>query len=129
MLRLPGFTFTLDRDGLSGSIVGPAILFKLQGVRAVDLDKLPTVQWTDRRKTEEFRQANFDRRRDWAAASGIEYFSTFVPPTRVRCAQCWKFPSPRAKLCEECRLTEYCSKECQRLHWKEHKKVCKLPPF
>ena len=30
VLRLPGFTFTLDRDGLSGSIVGPAILFKLQ---------------------------------------------------------------------------------------------------
>lgn len=51
----------------------------MQGVRAVDLDKLPTVQWTDRTKTEEFRQANFDRRRDWAAASGMSISALLFP--------------------------------------------------
>mmetsp|Transcript_19975 Transcript_19975/g.49097 ORF Transcript_19975/g.49097 Transcript_19975/m.49097 type:complete len:366 (+) Transcript_19975:78-1175(+) len=27
-------------------------------------------------------------------------------------------------LCSRCRLTRYCSKECQRADWKEHKKTC-----
>lgn len=95
-------------------------------MQAVNLDKVPTVQWTNRKATEESRQANFDERRQWATALGMEYQSNFVPPIRVRCAQCWKFPRHALK-CAECLMTEYCSRECQRLHWKEHKKVCKLP--
>jgi hypothetical protein len=28
------------------------------------------------------------------------------------------------KFCSRCQLTYYCSKKCQKNHWKEHKKVC-----
>lgn len=30
-------------------------------------------------------------------------------------------------LCRECRNVQYCSRECQKADWKEHKKVCKSP--
>ncbi|KAF8846769.1 hypothetical protein BDZ45DRAFT_812071 [Acephala macrosclerotiorum] len=30
--------------------------------------------------------------------------------------------------CERCRFVKYCSKECQRMDWKEHKKGCKPLP-
>ena len=26
--------------------------------------------------------------------------------------------------CANCKVARYCSKECQKLHWKHHKKVC-----
>jgi hypothetical protein len=28
--------------------------------------------------------------------------------------------------CSKCKQSRYCSKECQRSHWKEHKDICKL---
>merc|ERR1712032_1266374 len=28
------------------------------------------------------------------------------------------------KKCSRCRIAEYCSRECQRLHWKQHKIEC-----
>ena len=31
---------------------------------------------------------------------------------------------PTTKVCGRCSLASYCSKECQRECWKEHKKVC-----
>lgn len=30
-------------------------------------------------------------------------------------------------LCSRCKAVRYCSRECQKAHWKEHKKVCKAP--
>lgn len=33
----------------------------------------------------------------------------------------------RLKSCSRCRLTRYCSTECQKQHWSKHKKVCKPP--
>ncbi|KAJ7720920.1 hypothetical protein B0H16DRAFT_380567 [Mycena metata] len=30
------------------------------------------------------------------------------------------------RLCGKCKLTRYCSKECQRIHWQHHKHSCRL---
>jgi hypothetical protein len=37
------------------------------------------------------------------------------------CGCCSKFAT---KKCEKCESVYYCSKDCQRLHWKEHKQLC-----
>lgn len=31
------------------------------------------------------------------------------------------------KKCSKCKLVQYCDRECQRLHWFAHKKVCARP--
>ncbi|KAJ7634714.1 hypothetical protein FB45DRAFT_1025645 [Roridomyces roridus] len=45
---------------------------------------------------------------------------------RYTCVACYK-PEPKGQKflkCGACRKTAYCSKECQREDWKNHKKVC-----
>ena len=42
---------------------------------------------------------------------------------RKVCASCWKHKR-RAKKCSACKCTWYCNTECQRTHWKFHKRVC-----
>lgn len=39
------------------------------------------------------------------------------------CILCGKVP-PKPLRCSRCRLTYYCSKECQKSDWKNHKKNC-----
>jgi splicing suppressor protein 51 len=41
------------------------------------------------------------------------------------CASCRKTP-PEATLkrCSKCQTTQYCSRECQKTNWKQHKKIC-----
>lgn len=43
------------------------------------------------------------------------------------CANCKKGTavSKSLKKCSRCKNTYYCSRDCQRSHWKEHKKICK----
>lgn len=43
---------------------------------------------------------------------------------QMMCPSCGK---PGKFLCSRCKSVRYCSKECQKAHWKEHKKVCKAP--
>ncbi|KAF1949232.1 hypothetical protein CC80DRAFT_279229 [Byssothecium circinans] len=43
------------------------------------------------------------------------------PPTI--CAQCQASPSS-LKQCNKCKSISYCSKECQKAHYKMHKKEC-----
>ncbi|KAJ7746839.1 hypothetical protein DFH07DRAFT_889361 [Mycena maculata] len=47
--------------------------------------------------------------------------------SKKNCAVCHKTESAEAKLlkCSRCKEVDYCGKECQMGHWKEHKKVCK----
>ena len=42
------------------------------------------------------------------------------------CAQCGHLGGDQLALCGQCRVVRYCSKECQRKHWKGgHKAACK----
>lgn len=41
-----------------------------------------------------------------------------------KCAYCNKSDTKLLR-CGRCKTTYYCSKECQKPHWKKHKKVCK----
>lgn len=42
------------------------------------------------------------------------------------CAHCQKTASEvgNLKACAKCQTTRYCSRDCQKAHWKEHKKIC-----
>lgn len=42
------------------------------------------------------------------------------------CAACGKSESLRK--CQNCMVTAYCSKQCQRAHWPQHKPACKQAP-
>lgn len=39
------------------------------------------------------------------------------------CSTCWKI-GHRMKCCKTCRKVYYCSAECQKTNWPEHKKIC-----
>src|SRR5437870_2341550 len=52
-----------------------------------------------------------------------------TPPLRVACAS-RECPTPynpdrKMKFCARCRMVRYCSQECQRAHWSEHKSMCR----
>ena len=42
----------------------------------------------------------------------------------VRCFHCNTSMSEKPKYCSACKFACYCSKECQRAHWKVHKRTC-----
>lgn len=44
---------------------------------------------------------------------------------RAHCAHCGT--TEHLVRCSRCEVTAYCGKECQKKHWKKHKKVCKEP--
>ena len=46
---------------------------------------------------------------------------------RYQCANCFTRELPNPLVCKQCRAAAYCSKACQKLHWKKggHKKACK----
>ncbi|KAH6711912.1 putative MYND domain protein [Leptodontidium sp. MPI-SDFR-AT-0119] len=47
--------------------------------------------------------------------------------TTPKCATCDKIESDSGtplKRCAKCQTTAYCSRDCQRAHWKTHKQVC-----
>ena len=61
--------------------------------------------------------------------SGIELSTSAsftMADTNLCCANCNKtgFNVPNLKMCAKCRVTRYCSRDCQMAHWKVHKKVC-----
>lgn len=39
------------------------------------------------------------------------------------CHTCKK-TQPKMTMCGKCKYTNYCSRECQKLDWKEHKNIC-----
>lgn len=48
---------------------------------------------------------------------------TYSEGVHKRCDYCNK-PLVVVKRCARCQKVSYCDRECQRMHWKDHKKVC-----
>ena len=47
-------------------------------------------------------------------------------PEYLGCDECHAQPKAKLLVCAKCRVTRYCSKDCQKKNWKEkHKPVCK----
>ena len=44
-----------------------------------------------------------------------------TPPGASTCASCG---APAATCCSVCTVVNYCSKSCQRAHWKQHRRSC-----
>ncbi|KAJ7302074.1 hypothetical protein DFH08DRAFT_1089974 [Mycena albidolilacea] len=50
------------------------------------------------------------------------------PSLKASCEKCRKRPDqegPGYSVCSSCKVSRYCSRECQTSHWKEHKRLCK----
>lgn len=48
-----------------------------------------------------------------------------VNPAMGYCEGCERdFPKQELRKCGNCKLSTYCSKECQKNDWKSHKKLC-----
>ena len=41
-----------------------------------------------------------------------------------RCTACWALPHGVEMFCGGCKKARYCTKDCQKAHWKEHKAKC-----
>ncbi|PFH50432.1 hypothetical protein AMATHDRAFT_75636 [Amanita thiersii Skay4041] len=46
-------------------------------------------------------------------------------PRKDECANCGGLGKPKLLLCSSCRQVNYCSVDCQKMHWKSHKIQCK----
>ena len=50
-----------------------------------------------------------------------------LPFSKTTCHSCGvSVGSGHCRSCGKCRCARYCSRKCQRIHWREHEKVCEL---
>jgi len=56
-------------------------------------------------------------------AQKINSYGSFI--TITRCHKCFKEDAMESfMVCSRCKIAYYCSEECQKAHWKLHKKLC-----
>ncbi|KAF7793715.1 hypothetical protein EIP86_004831 [Pleurotus ostreatoroseus] len=67
----------------------------------------------------------------YATPAAANYYAAPTHPTPKQrgyrlCDQCGAVeqPSMRFRLCGGCMTTQYCSQECQKMHWSSHKPIC-----
>ncbi|EUC54468.1 MYND finger protein [Rhizoctonia solani AG-3 Rhs1AP] len=56
-----------------------------------------------------------------------EYVYGRLGSTIGNCCACGDHGKPNLEMCSRCKKARYCSKICQRMAWKTHKKDCKAP--
>jgi len=61
---------------------------------------------------------------EWTVPKPYVLQFVFEPRPKSTCGECKK-KDHGYKKCSACDVTRYCSKECQRKHWKNHKEQCK----
>ncbi|KAG6873478.1 hypothetical protein C0995_015181 [Termitomyces sp. Mi166 len=67
----------------------------------------------------------------YAQPAAANYYTPPMTMQRQRgyriCDQCGAAETPSAKfrLCGGCMTTQYCSQDCQKMHWPSHKPICK----
>jgi len=84
-----------------------------------------TVRVAFHKRSQEERQKDEKR-----GGKGHQYslYFTWEELPYIRCGNTvCKVYSNKMKMCSVCESKRYCSEECQKAHWKEHKKVCKKP--
>lgn len=66
------------------------------------------------------------KRQNELAAAGPSIQTGYKTDVRAPCFRCKQFVI-HVKRCSKCRVAQYCSRECQKKHWKEggHKQQCK----
>eukprot|EP01083_Nonionella_stella_P113511 334660_1 len=64
-----------------------------------------------------------DSEKEWAKGW---HLSAFIPYQKgeKKCPSCHKLATLR---CSRCKTVAYCSRQCQKVDWKLHKKICKKP--
>ncbi len=67
--------------------------------------------------------------KSFRAAQGMDFYLKQILSGGDACVVCRKKFEQNKKHCSTCKKVYYCSVECQRKHWREHKKICKNLSF
>ena len=73
-------------------------------------------------------EAEANRQTEMLIKSTSKMFPGFRDGQRRLCGNCKKMSMQKNefKKCSKCMITFYCTKDCQRAHWQEHKKICEV---
>lgn len=88
------------------------------------VNKYPASQWIDSPANEHI----MDKYSRYKKMVGPEEFQTlatmisYLRLTQPVCSNCGCLEN--LKICQKCKLTFYCSHECQRVHWVDHRNWC-----
>lgn len=95
------------------------------------------IKWIGAKRAESARRDEYDARikESVAAAATVGAELISLDMGAPRCANCAlpastvesDGPSVRLKACGRCKLIRYCSVDCQKADWVNHKSVCELP--
>lgn len=67
-----------------------------------------------------------DKQKKRKGANGVYPVAYNCEKDKVLCIHCFEIPKKKL-FCSKCKRTCYCSAECQKSDWKNHKKICCYP--